>query len=76
MLMVHHVIEPARREIQQWNEIRRIEEIRHEVRDWGTFQKTARFAQFPLPVNTRLETLEYIDMLLAKELVKLRSPAP
>jgi hypothetical protein len=63
--------EPATRETTQWREIRRTQQMLTEVGEWGAFTTGCQFAEKPLPIAVRAETIEHVKMLLNAELLRL-----
>ena len=61
----------AERETESWRKIRCTKDYIGEVREWFAFIEGIRFAGKQLPISVRKETVEYIEMLLTADLVRL-----
>ena len=64
-------VESAERETESWRNIRRTKRYIGEVREWLAFVEGIRFAGKDLPISIRKEMVEYIEMLLTADLVRL-----
>jgi hypothetical protein len=69
--MLIQKVESAERETRSWRKIRCTKDYIGEVREWFAFIEGIRFAGKELPISIRKETLEYIEMLLTADLVRL-----
>jgi len=69
--MLIQKVESAERETESWRKIRRTKRYIGEVREWFAFVEGIRFAGKDLPISIRKETVEYIEMLLTADLVRL-----